>query len=84
MIVIDSNIPVAEVPRQRSEAKYPFECMKVGVSFFIPCDDESEHSTPSYRLANQLRALSWKYGKRLGWKFVTRTVDCGVRVWRVE
>ena len=35
MIVIDRNIPVTEVPRQRSEAKYPFAGMQVGDSFLF-------------------------------------------------
>ena len=64
------------VPMPKLRNKYPFEHMDVGDSFLVPADMKDEIKTIS-------SAASYA-GKQLKFKFVTKTVDEGVRVWRVE
>ena len=54
----------------RTRAKYPWAEMKVGDSFFVPVKVPSDINITGARL-------------NTGFKFVRRTVDGGVRVWRV-
>ena len=67
-IKIEKNIPI---PKPRN--KYPFALMDVGDSFFVPGKTAS-HLSGS--IGNAMRITSGK--------FVTRNIDGGVRVWRVE
>ena len=69
---IEKNISIAEALTSRN--KYPFPKMKVGDSFFVE-DIMDKHV---------VRAAAYSYGKYHGKKFRTRTVDGGVRVWRIE
>ena len=67
---------VAVVPKRkkrRSNIKYPFDSMKIGDSFLVPSEDS--HRSVSIAASN--------YGKAYGEVFVTRTVEDGVRVWRI-
>jgi hypothetical protein len=68
MFVIEKNIPMTI-----GKKLYPFDLMEVGDSFFVP------GTTPkamTYPLA--------AYQKRnASTKFTTRSVDGGVRLWRV-
>lgn len=66
---LENNIPA---PKAHHACKYPLGTMEVGDSFVAP---ESE--------ASKLRNASHTYGKKKGRKYVTRTTDEGVRVWRV-
>lgn len=79
---IDSHVPPPASAGQRGGAfyrKYPFPCMKVGDSFFVP-------SGATQRLASA--AYVWVRNNRLNWKFVVRqtTEDdvSGCRVWRIK
>lgn len=74
--VIDNDIPV---PPKRGggftgQYKYPFGCMEIGQSFFVP---QKHRIRPAIGLTGYNRRLAPK-------KFVQRIVDGGVRVWRVE
>lgn len=70
-IDIDKNIPI---PIMQQKRKYPWEQMAVGDSFFIA----GASVTPICNAANYA-------SKRLGgWKFTSKTVDGGVRVWRIK
>jgi len=65
------------VPMPKLRNKYPFEDMAaVGDSFLVPADMKIGISTIS-------SAASYA-GRRLKVKFITKTVDGGVRVWRFE
>ena len=64
------------VPMPKLRNKYPFEHMAEGDSFLLPFSMSDEVATIS-------SAASYA-GRRLKVKFVTKTVDEGVRVWRVE
>lgn len=68
MIKIDKDIPL---PSDKWMKKYPFEDMEVGDSFLVrdqPRQHMSEHAS--------------RIGKKLGRRFMVRTVPEGVRVWR--
>lgn len=73
MLKIERDIPVPET--RGRHAKYPFNEMEIGDSFFVPADDR-----PIPILQRSIIASAHK----LESKFVTRAVDGGVRVWRVE
>ena len=68
-IKIDTGIPI---PRKRSELKYPFGALRVGESLFV------NNCTPG-ALSGSRQYAAQKYG----FKFVMRTVEGGVRVWRI-
>jgi len=56
------------------EPRYPFSTMEVGDSFLVPD-----------RSANTVAAAIWRANRSDGPKrFIYRTVDDGVRVWRAE
>ena len=54
-----------------SKAKYPWAEMKVGDSFFVPAKVPSDINVTGAIL-------------NTGFKFIRRSVDDGVRVWRVK
>ena len=73
-IKIDKNIPMPNSGKKNVErSKYPFSRMKVGDSFFAPCKMWT------------ISASVGKYNKALAPKrFSARSIDGGVRVWRVK
>jgi hypothetical protein len=72
------DIPVPETVREgfRRPSRYPFSTMLVGEMFFVPNAKKS------------FTALVSATGKRLGKKYVTRTVtlngETGIACWRTE
>ncbi len=71
MFVIEKNIPM---PRRRDEdLGLPFDQMEVGDSFLAP--DLTKKVL--YNAANSFR-------KKTGKRFLLRTVEGGIRCWRVE
>lgn len=73
---IDDSIPL---PKRKGNSagrppKYPFAKMDVGQSVFF--DGESYSS--------KVCIAAHAYGRRHGKRFSTRSVDGGLRVWRVE
>lgn len=68
MVKIDKNIPIPTFNN-----KYPLGLLEVGDSFFIKGKNISDISS----------TIS-QYGRRKGTKFISRSVDNGVRVWRVQ
>ena len=72
MIKIDKGV---EIPAGGNPPKYPFnELEEIGDSFFI----EGREST---QISSSMQAAKHRYSDR---KFISRTVDGGVRVWRAE
>lgn len=71
MLEIDKGIPR---PASLRAAKYPWAALEIGDSFFVPSVNGATHNVAS--------VASWA-GKRHGKKFSSRTVDGGVRVWRI-
>lgn len=71
MIEIEKGVPLPSDERGRA-AKYPWAEMEIGDSFFLK---DGSSSSISGAASNA--------GKRLGFKFSTREMDDGVRVWRI-
>jgi len=63
-----------EIPVPQWRGKYPLKEMAVSDSIFIPGQFASSARQSAYNLSAQ----SEKYN------FITRTVDGGIRIWRVE
>jgi hypothetical protein len=78
---IDKGIPLHG--RSNKSSKFPFNQMKVGDSFFAPHPDAKKaRQNALARNAGQYR----KPPKHMPFQrhFVTRTVEGGVRIWRVK
>lgn len=66
-----------DVPIQRSRIDmevYPFADMEIGDSFLATKENSKKPQV--------VRSAAYEAGKRLGRKYVTRTVEGGIRVWR--
>ncbi len=74
MYAVERNVPFKK-KAVHANTKYPFFRMKVGESFFAPADD---HAT-----IPRVRSAACMYGSMHGMTFRTRTVDGGIRVWRI-
>lgn len=70
-IIIDKDIPPPE-NKPGPQTKYPWADMDVGDSFFAEGKSTNHFSTTTKRYRDK------------GWKFTTRTVDGGTRVWRIK
>lgn len=55
---------------------YPLKNLEIGQSFFVPCSTEKE--------INSVRVSVQYYQRKLKRRFVTRFIEGGIRVWRVE
>ena len=71
---IEKNIPTPEGSGSGRPAKYPFTKMEVGDSVFIAGGRQG---------CNELNAAK-VYANRTGKRFSSRTVDGGLRIWRIE
>lgn len=68
MIKIDKGIPMPQISK-----KMPYKDMEVGDSFFVP-------GMTAKKVGSNLA-----YAKeKTGFQFTSRTVDGGVRVWRIK
>lgn len=72
---IEKGIPAPE-SALKGRTKYPWPKMDIGDSVFF----EGE---PGGTQCNASKA-SIMYGKRTGKKFASRSIDGGVRIWRIE
>ena len=73
-IEIDKGVPLPkkQVPVRAGVAMYPWREMQVGDSFFVAGTTVEKFSGTLYQAR-----------KRLGTKFASRTVEGGIRVWRI-
>lgn len=69
---IESDIPIP-VHTNTNASKYPWGLMGVNDSFMVPNGN-----------VRSLRTVAYGASKRTGMKFKARSVEGGVRVWRVE
>jgi hypothetical protein len=76
--VIERGVPVPAAASGRPR-KYPFAEMRKGDSFLVAFNDE----TPA-KLRALLATAANMWARKSGGKFTVRTLDTGVRVWRVE
>ena len=72
MYQIETGIPVTNGKRTGTASRYPFAQLQVDQSFLV-----------KDRKVDTVRSAACMASKRLGVKFVVRSVDGGVRVWRV-
>ena len=75
MIEIEAHIPVPPVnnnPKKQRNCKYPWHSMQVGDSFFVADFTVSSFCSTAYSA-----------GRRHGKKYTLRSMDGGVRVWRL-
>lgn len=76
MYVIEAGIPAPpKAARPRRKWVYPFPKMKVGESFLLQTDDP-------YKVASA-RVCACQYARRSRKSFASRTVEGGVRFWRI-
>lgn len=75
---IEKGVPIP--PKKSKLNKYPFHAMEPGDSFLIPLPPEVDRRTFTVRVT--VRVAAWR--KATGYRFTIRTMEGGVRVWRVE
>ena len=81
MYAIESNVAILErVFGHSTASKYPLNDMRVGDSFLVPCEPATQQDRR--RISSAVTGYQ-KRRKDLGLKFSIRSVEGGVRVWRV-
>lgn len=81
MYQIEYDIPLPTDRRGGAPTTYPLATMRVGGSFLVPCDPV----TPEDRRRVSAAVAGYTARRKTAGdpvKFVTRTVDGGLRVWR--
>jgi hypothetical protein len=86
-VVIEDNIAVPAITK--GNAKYPFEAMKAGQSFFIPCDDASKIDALKINIMGMKRRVEKKNGGEFTVAKRSAAEEpkfkrAGVRVWKVR
>lgn len=80
MIKIDKEPKISGWKKRK--VKYPFRDMKVDDSFFVASKDIKSKRRPIDVVAGAVYA--WVKSNKSDRKFSCRTVDNGVRVWRIK
>ena len=76
---IEKNIPIPEAAGKTGRPTiYPFKDMSVGDSLFFPDEPKGSQSNPAAASKHATR----RDGPCEGWRFVARSIDGGVRIWR--
>lgn len=65
---------------KKTKIQVPFDLMEVGNSYLLRFDPETETIVLAQQVAVRAHAIFRHTGKR----FIYRTVENGIRVWRVE
>ena len=75
---IDKGITMPRPPRGHL---YPWHDMEPGDSFLLPCEPAERE-----RVGNRARNAGASFAKKRGldWKFSIRSVEGGMRIWRVK
>lgn len=77
---IETGIPLPPTRAVQSTV-YPFaKLTAVGMSFFVP--DDVVNAVTGHTLQRRVASRAVWHSKARGWKFATRRVEGGVRVWR--
>lgn len=73
---IEKGIPIPEITQGQRGRKsmYPFKQMEIGDSVFFEGADSKSKQMAAAKI----------YSKRYGIRLIGRTVDGGLRIWRVE
>ena len=77
---IDKNIPIPSERSNRLSHSCPFDEMKVGDSFFI---DLPVDKIEARRLRTTFSAMACAQRKKNGHRFTSRSIDGGLRIWRI-
>ena len=77
-MIIEKNIPIPAMAKNRRASKYPFLEMKVGDSVYFTDQPEGSQSLPVMAARMTGRTQNPR------WKFTVRALDGGVRIWRTE
>lgn len=80
MIKIDKEPKISGWKKRK--VKYPFRDMEIDDSFFVPFKDIESKRAPIDVVAGA--AYAWVKSNKSDRKFSCRTVDNGVRVWRIK
>ena len=76
---VESNIPIPSFKRgrgrQKGVSKYPFSSLEIGQSFFVP---------GNRRTSGGSIIASWYKSQGRDRIYTLRTVEGGVRIWRVK
>lgn len=72
---IEKNVPIPKQKNNGATLKYPWPTMAVEDSFF-------RSDTTSGKLGTAAR--NWAIRREPTWKFTARTVEGGVRIWRIK
>lgn len=84
---LEDGVPVPPLAKARRPSgrkpKYPLADMVPSQSFLVPAIGEDEKNRVTRCITYSACALRKREGFA-GWKFWTRHVDEGVRVWRIE
>jgi len=72
---VDKNVPMPATRAAGRHAIFPWRVMEIGDSFFV---------TPDQTPLKYVSRRAWQAFKLTGCRFMTRAVDGGVRVWRIE
>lgn len=80
MIKIESNIPLP--PKARSTGarpKLPFTALAIGDSFLAPTTAKNAKAR-----RRVLSCLMIYHAKKTGFRYASRKVDGGIRIWRIS
>ena len=77
--MIEEDVPMPKRQGGRTGSKYPFAALDVGQSFMVPDTQDKEVNVGTLRSA----LGAFKKRNPDSGKFSVRSVDGGVRVWRV-
>jgi hypothetical protein len=69
MYIIENSVPIPS----NKKCKYPFSSMEIGQSIFVE----------DAKMKGNLHQASKMHGKSLGKKFIARSIDNGLRIWRI-
>lgn len=80
-IAIDKGVPLPRPSRGGRQKKYPFDAMQVGDSLFMPADPQRVEIVRTIVFLCAKRYAK-KHAPR--WRFTSRKVEGGIRIWRIE
>ena len=82
---VEKGIPIPPIRRNGGtpgggEPKYPWPLMEVGDSFFVPTNSREEAILMNLKIGSSATTFMKKHGV----KFTARSLENGVRFWRIK
>lgn len=80
---IDKNVPMPATYKngKQIKTKYPFPFMEVGDSFLVKCKESECPKTTKLLI---VYSQNWRKLHNDKWRFTTKKVNGGIRVWRTK